>query len=390
MIIVIIVISVILLFLLLRNKSDLKFCDVCGIQITGDVDSKICSKCNKYFGITSSDSRENIINKISTNLIMLNQYQNNDCIIAKYELENTIKEFNKSGKQKMHKEGNDFKKRKNSEIKELRLERVEMLLELAEHIEIHSSALSAKKMRLHRSDNYGFKDSTEWNEEIISFTNKVMNDMLERLEEINKQIIYKQQALGQSLDRFYFVIWFEAQLYKYSMMISDFSSISSGYEFEEYCAQLISSIGYDVKICGTSGDQGVDIIAEDENQRLGYQCKFYNKPVGNSAVQEVVAGKKLYGLDKVYVIGISGFTKSAKELAAINDVGLITPYDIQLKNSEELGVPREIDISYFSFDKIDIGIKINDKIGENIALHMMLFNDIEKSEINKQKEKKRN
>ena len=52
-------------------------------------------------------------------------------------------------------------------------------------------------------------------------------------------------------------------------------------------------------------------------------CKKYAKPVGNKAVQEVVAGKTHYKADHAMVIAPNGFTNSAKKLAESNNVMLI-------------------------------------------------------------------
>ena len=53
------------------------------------------------------------------------------------------------------------------------------------------------------------------------------------------------------------------------------------------------------------------------------QCKRYSKPVGNKAVQEVVAAKMLIGANYGCVIATGGFTKSATELAKTTGKSLI-------------------------------------------------------------------
>jgi restriction system protein len=59
------------------------------------------------------------------------------------------------------------------------------------------------------------------------------------------------------------------------------------------------------------------------------QCKKYSKPVGNKAVQEVVAGMKYYGANKGAVISTSGFTPSARKLASANNIALIHHSEIK-------------------------------------------------------------
>jgi restriction system protein len=95
-------------------------------------------------------------------------------------------------------------------------------------------------------------------------------------------------------------------------------------DFEVWVAQHMSAKGWDARVCGRSGDQGADIIARSEE--LGVyvvQCKRWAEPVDNSAVQEVAAARAHYGADGAAVVSTSGYTKSARQLAATNDVVLL-------------------------------------------------------------------
>ena len=47
------------------------------------------------------------------------------------------------------------------------------------------------------------------------------------------------------------------------------------------------------------------------------QCKRFAKPVGNKAVQEVVAGLKFYKANIGVVIAPNGFTNSAEDLSTL-------------------------------------------------------------------------
>jgi hypothetical protein len=93
--------------------------------------------------------------------------------------------------------------------------------------------------------------------------------------------------------------------------------VMSGNEFEIFTASLLRRIGYsNVVITKTSGDQGVDVIAERGGIRYAIQCKCYSSDLGNTPVQEVNAGKVLYNCHVGVVITNRYFTKGAKELAA--------------------------------------------------------------------------
>ena len=97
----------------------------------------------------------------------------------------------------------------------------------------------------------------------------------------------------------------------------------TGEDFELYIAQMLGKIGfYNIQTTKGSGDQGVDILAEKEGMKYAFQCKRYDKPVGNKAVQEVFAGKFFYHCHVAIVVTNNYFTKSAKDLANENGVVL--------------------------------------------------------------------
>lgn len=106
---------------------------------------------------------------------------------------------------------------------------------------------------------------------------------------------------------------------KYSLDDVDFMN---GLEFEKFLADMFNMMGYQTEITKTSGDQGIDVIAEKGGQRIGVQAKCYSSTVGNSAIQEAVAGKAFYKLDKVIVITNNFFSDSAIQLAQANGVVL--------------------------------------------------------------------
>lgn len=103
---------------------------------------------------------------------------------------------------------------------------------------------------------------------------------------------------------------------------------ADGHAFEEWVAQSLERFGWEAEVTSAGGDQGIDVIASFEGKRIGIQCKLYTGSVGNKAVQEAHAGKSYYGLDKVAVLTNSEFTRSARELAEMTDVILLSQHDI--------------------------------------------------------------
>lgn len=103
-----------------------------------------------------------------------------------------------------------------------------------------------------------------------------------------------------------------------------------GYRFEEYVATRLVMAGYiDVNITKKSGDYGADIIAYSPQtwfslmKKVCFQCKRYSRPVGVKAVQEIIGAMVYYRCHVGCVVSASGFTESAKRLAASAGVVLM-------------------------------------------------------------------
>ncbi len=92
----------------------------------------------------------------------------------------------------------------------------------------------------------------------------------------------------------------------------DLNDNMTGAEFEDYCVSILRKNGFNnVKKTKASGDHGVDITASKDDIFYVFQCKCYSSSVGNSAVQEVYAGKKYYDADIAIVMTNSYFTSQA-------------------------------------------------------------------------------
>ena len=96
-----------------------------------------------------------------------------------------------------------------------------------------------------------------------------------------------------------------------------------GHEFEQFTADLLRKLGYErVEVTPGSGDQGVDVIAVKDGKRYAIQCKRYAQKLGNKPVQEVFAGKTIYGCSVAVVLTNNYFTEGAKEAARSTGVEL--------------------------------------------------------------------
>jgi antitoxin component YwqK of YwqJK toxin-antitoxin module len=96
--------------------------------------------------------------------------------------------------------------------------------------------------------------------------------------------------------------------------------LMTGQQFEHFIAELFLKLGYTTEVTQASGDQGIDVIASKDGKKTGIQTKCYSSSVGNTAIQEAVAGRVHYKLDRAMVITNNYFTDAAKKLAGSNAV----------------------------------------------------------------------
>jgi restriction endonuclease Mrr len=103
----------------------------------------------------------------------------------------------------------------------------------------------------------------------------------------------------------------------------------SGEEFETHIAKLLRSYGFEVLGTPRTGDQGADLIAMKNGNKIVIQAKRYQGSVGNGAVQEVIGAVKFYGTHEGWVVTNSTFTPSAKALAQRSNIKLVDGHTLQ-------------------------------------------------------------
>ena len=95
----------------------------------------------------------------------------------------------------------------------------------------------------------------------------------------------------------------------------------TGIEFEQYVYEILKRLGYKhLRLTRQSGDYGVDILASYRGVRYAFQCKYYSKPVGVSAIQQAYSGCEYYDYDEAVVVTNQTFTRQAYALAKNNGV----------------------------------------------------------------------
>jgi len=103
----------------------------------------------------------------------------------------------------------------------------------------------------------------------------------------------------------------------------DTAAEMSGIEFEDYVARVVRSCGVPVIMTSVTGDWGVDIIVGRRPNRLAIQCKRQARPVGTSAIQEVVSGAPMQDCAKTMVVTNHEFTPAARKLAELHGCELV-------------------------------------------------------------------
>jgi restriction system protein len=89
-------------------------------------------------------------------------------------------------------------------------------------------------------------------------------------------------------------------------------------DYEKHCALQLEKAGWGTRLTATTGDQGADVIAQRAGKVLVLQCKLYGTPVGNDAVQQVIAARQFQSADLAAVASNQPFTRSARQLAVVS------------------------------------------------------------------------
>lgn len=125
----------------------------------------------------------------------------------------------------------------------------------------------------------------------------------------NNKYFYDEPYLKQLLAK---LIKMESLLRKRDKIKPNLSTLD-GYEFEQYCAEILREEGYiDVVVSKGSGDRGVDITAYKSGLLYVFQCKLYSDKVPRKAIQEIYTGMQIYKADYGVIMTNSTLTPGAQ------------------------------------------------------------------------------
>lgn len=170
----------------------------------------------------------------------------------------------------------------------------------------HYSTLNMKYNRSNIVDDYGIEqfDDTQFDEDLEYFAKNVLKD-----ETLSKSFLFRcfvKAGKFSKIDDF------------------DLSQVKTGEDYERFVRELCVSAGFECGMTPTTGDQGVDLIVSKGQIHIAIQCKYYSSAIGNSAVQEVIAGKEFYNCDYACVVSNQDYTYQARTLARAAEIELLS------------------------------------------------------------------
>jgi len=93
-------------------------------------------------------------------------------------------------------------------------------------------------------------------------------------------------------------------------------------EFEFEIANLFRKKGYSVLMTRMTGDDGVDVFASNETEKIIIQCKRWKNPVGRAAVDELAGVHSRYRAQRAILATTSSFSEDAQQAARQNNIEL--------------------------------------------------------------------
>ena len=187
-------------------------------------------------------------------------------------------------------------------------------------ISAHIQTLTLKQKQMMTQDAYGNYQADRWLQEINYFIENVVakgSNLATYFPITPKKHLDLTHALINLVCEYE-----KKQIETNASVTIDVDSLDA-IQFEHYCSDLLGRSGWISRVTQASGDQGIDIIANYGNVKAVFQCKKYSQPVGNSAVQEIIAGKAFEQAHVAAVVTNSTFTPAAKQLAGSTGVHLL-------------------------------------------------------------------
>ncbi len=189
-------------------------------------------------------------------------------------------------------------------------------------------ALSRQRIALTQPGRYGTSKPSKWEKELDFFIDEVVLPEL--------AYVYGQNPSKTLLGSGKLRRWADQFIRKFieaggglRQVPADEIEALSPAQFEAWCADALRKAGWNkVWLPAGSGDQGADVIAEHDGQRLVLQCKRYSRAVGNTPVQEISSARAVHQAEYAAVVASNGYTKGAEQAAKANQILLLAPAEL--------------------------------------------------------------
>lgn len=89
-----------------------------------------------------------------------------------------------------------------------------------------------------------------------------------------------------------------------------------GAAWQQFVGEVFRRKGYWVKEVHGDRDDGIDLIATYDDERIGIQCKGGVDSVGVAAVQQALAGQAIHSCNRAAVVTNGAFSEEARQLAS--------------------------------------------------------------------------
>lgn len=187
-----------------------------------------------------------------------------------------------------------------------------------EIIKPHSKELAIKRKQLVVKGSYGLVDTKKWEAEKGLFLTQVIEPVVGVFDVFSSGYARVLAEIESAATR--------------ENVEIGFSNDMSPIEYEHFVADVLKQRGWEARLTKASGDQGVDVVAEKSGKRVAIQCKLYSQPVGNAAVQEIIAGRAFEKTQFAAVVTNNTYTPAAKQLAT--SAGVLLLHHDQLPDLE--------------------------------------------------------
>lgn len=140
---------------------------------------------------------------------------------------------------------------------------------------------------------------------VTTVINQLKNGSLDSEDAVNEICLYMADVKGHNLASFLRQIVVEKM---------------DGVSFEKFIGLMFSLRGYKVEFTPRTGDEGVDLIATRDKEKIAIQCKQWKNSVGPQAVQQIFTGKNLSKCTKGILITTASLSPQAERMA--NKLGI--------------------------------------------------------------------